>query len=112
MKNYGLGNALRCRPKLHDIQKFIGNIKEQKDGKWIHWIWQGSRNDAGYGHIWFNGKWEYAHRVAFLLFRRGLRMGEDVHHKCKNTLCVNPWHCKKKEHTEHAIEHNEERIPF
>lgn len=51
--------------------------------------WQGSRNNKGYGVIWFDGKLHLAHRAAWLAHHgewptRGLV----VDHICDNKACV------------------------
>src|SRR5262249_19051411 len=58
------------------------------------WVWTGAKISAGYGHIYFDGKLRYAHRVSF-----GLIHGIDseeidgcVLHKCDNKSCVRPDH--------------------
>lgn len=63
------------------------------------WEWPGSCQRQGYGNVRFEGHVRTAHRVAFLLwvapFVGGLAATEDVHHRCYNRRCVNPWHLEK-----------------
>ena len=56
------------------------------------WNWKGakSRNRSGvpYGRI---GN-ERAHRISFNIFNGNIPDRLTIHHKCENTLCVNPFH--------------------
>lgn len=56
------------------------------------WVWQGKRNERGYGKMVSRGRDLYAHRVSFEMHFRALAPGEVVRHRCDNTSCVNPAH--------------------
>lgn len=75
------------------------------------WVWTGARQDmhawrgndrnpryAGAaanwrGHFWLDGRREYAHRAAWVLYRGPIPAGLVIRHVvCDNTLCVNPFH--------------------
>ena len=71
------------------------------------WEWKGAiakrkdRKGKGYGRFQYNGKSVLAHRFSFKLHsKQNLQPFEPVHHKCGNTLCVNPNHLQKT--TPHA----------
>ena len=68
------------------------------------WIWLGvlidvSRDRGKYGRFWVDGKYELAHRYPFL----PLPSNKEVHHKCRNTMCVNPDHLQIVTSKEHRI---------
>jgi hypothetical protein len=59
------------------------------------WIWQGVKNNMGYGQFKLNGKTELAHRVAWLFWRGVIPEGLYALHKCPdghNPACCNPEH--------------------
>lgn len=56
------------------------------------WIWQGSIS-CGYGKLSYNGKSpEWAHRAYYHYVYGDIPGGQDLHHTCRNRICVNPDH--------------------
>jgi hypothetical protein len=57
------------------------------------WEWQGGKSGDGYGRMYCNGVYEYAHRVSQQLFN-GPLTPERPHalHRCDNPPCVCPDH--------------------
>jgi hypothetical protein len=58
------------------------------------WVWTGrSRNDAGYGEVFYKGKARLAHRVMWMeTHDEPIPPGILVCHTCDNPPCVNPDH--------------------
>ncbi len=56
------------------------------------WEWKGGTQGGGYGRIWFRGKYEGAHRVAYQIFLGPISENLRVLHRCDNPACVNPSH--------------------
>jgi hypothetical protein len=56
------------------------------------WIWTGSRNRGGYGHIGINRVPARTHRVAYELLRGPIPDGLQLDHLCRNRACLNPAH--------------------
>lgn len=54
--------------------------------------WTGRRDKKGYGHTWFRGKPERAHRVAWIKERGPIPPGMCVCHTCDNPACVRADH--------------------
>lgn len=57
------------------------------------WFWLGSIDRGGYGKYGHRGR--LAHQIAFELYKgQPAPKGrfQQIHHKCENTLCVNPDH--------------------
>ncbi len=56
------------------------------------WLWEKGMAH-GYGVASSGrGKSEYAHRVAYRLFRGPIPIGTEIDHLCRNRACVNPHH--------------------
>ena len=56
------------------------------------WIWTGTVHGKGYGHIWYNGSCNKAHRVSYEVYVGEIPEGMVVMHRCDNPACVNPDH--------------------
>lgn len=60
------------------------------------WLWQGRKNDNGYGLMLVDGKNVRAHRFAYELLVGPIPEGLDLDHVrargCTNRHCVNPAH--------------------
>ena len=60
------------------------------------WIWTGawvrSRNrpTARYGKLKRKGKMWLAHRYVHTRFHGEIAAGDEIHHRCRETLCVHP----------------------
>lgn len=54
--------------------------------------WKGAHLVSGYGLIRFGGKWELAHRVAWIIKHGSIPKGQGVLHHCDNPYCINPDH--------------------
>ena len=70
--------------------------------------WTRGRTGEGYGHLCFEGKMIYAHRVALeLKLGRKLKQDELTRHKCDNPPCVNPAHLEIGSHADNARDRDE-----
>jgi hypothetical protein len=56
------------------------------------WEFRGSRDNDGYGQMWFEAKSIRAHRASYLTNHGQIPRGMVVRHKCDNRICVNPAH--------------------
>ena len=71
---------------------------DKPDGDSGCWIWLGTRDWKGYGHLRLNGtvkspgKMAVAHRVSYELFVGPIPEGLHLDHLCRVTSCVNPAH--------------------
>lgn len=78
------------------------------------WIWGGviarrkDRKGLGYGRFQTNRKSYLAHRFSYALVHH-LAPYTPVHHKCSNTLCVNPAHLQATTTHENTAEMLERR---
>lgn len=56
------------------------------------WLWTASLVANGYGHWWYLGRNERAHRASYLIHKGPIPQGMYVLHKCDTRCCVNPEH--------------------
>lgn len=80
------------RPSLHD--RFWAKVSGGPVDEC--WEWLGAKGRGGYGATWVSvdvGRPIPAHRVAYELLIAEIPAGLELDHLCRNTSCVNPWHC-------------------
>lgn len=92
-QRYLMGHA---RPPKHPapIELFWSKV-DKSGGEDACWIWTAYCYPAGYGHAWWNGRNELAHRVSYQLAKGEIPGGLMVLHNCPdgdNPSCVNPAH--------------------
>lgn len=56
------------------------------------WLWTAGLAHFGYGSIWWRGRNERAHRVAWELTNGAIPDGLNALHRCDTPACVNPAH--------------------
>src|SRR5215210_273025 len=82
--------------------RWVGGHHARKPNKWIEvdtgfkdpcWLWQLATTPAGYGlRTDKDGRWTYAHRVAYEVANRKIPAGRQIDHLCRERSCVNPAH--------------------
>jgi len=63
-----------------------------KDRRSGCWLWNGKRNQDGYGKVKAGGKEQRAHRVMYFLVNKMADKSLQVCHKCDTPACINPDH--------------------
>ena len=57
------------------------------------WLWTGATiGDGRYGQYWDGRRKLPAHRWSYMAMRGPIGDGLQLDHRCRTTLCVNPWH--------------------
>jgi hypothetical protein len=73
--------------------RFWPKVNIPKDDPAACWEWTGSTPGAGYGRIWINGRYDGAHRAAWMIHhQREIPPGMQICHHCDNPKCVRPDH--------------------
>ncbi|WP_291163360.1 helix-turn-helix domain-containing protein [Gemmatimonas sp. UBA7669] len=75
---------------VHLARRLANGLSTAEDGQC--WIWQRTKNNAGYGTLRVEGRTIYAHRLAFLLAGNDLGPDQHVLHACDTPACINPDH--------------------
>jgi hypothetical protein len=105
------GKQLDGRPLPVDTIRFLRRVLVDKASGC--WIWQGYKCPKfGYGQFRLIGRTQWAHRVAYLIFKGTVPKGMTVHHdreKCANPQCVNPDHLELLTDAENVAEANRAR---
>ena len=98
---YLIGHQSRKSPVPYVVEEVTGC-----------WIWQWSSGD--YGTYWPDGskgqKWQ-AHRWYYTQAFGPIPEGLEIHHKCRNKLCVNPEHLVALKPSVHRIYTRAARVP-
>lgn len=66
------------------------------------WIWQGGKNNIGYGMIRHDDKMRTTHRVSYEVHKGNIPKGMCVLHSCDNPLCCNPNHLRLGTHKDNT----------
>jgi hypothetical protein len=85
-----------------------GNVRMEDTGfATLCMSWQGGSVDAvtGYALARFDGRTSTRHRLVFTLLTGEVDRTVDIHHRCRNRLCVKLDHLEAKSHSAHAQHH-------
>jgi hypothetical protein len=89
------------------LDRFWAKVDKREDGCW-EWLGMRlkpgtrTRNGAGYGYLWLEGKMVRAHRLAYELFVGPIPTGLLVLHSCDRPWCVNPEHLRVGTHADNV----------
>lgn len=95
-RQHRLGKELTpVRPHGGSVSKAVAPrllAKREIDEHTGCWIWQGPPTQSGYGQMYVKGRVTRVHRAAYETWVGKIPVGETVHHKCAQRLCINPEH--------------------
>jgi hypothetical protein len=72
------------------IERLMSKVRV--DGIFGCWVWTAAKSGSGYGQIFYRGRQQNAHRVAYQLLVGAITPGLELDHLCRNRPCVNPAH--------------------
>lgn len=102
-------SAIRAGYEDGDYRKFIEGVLESSEWNGECLEWQRTKNLSGYPTVRFGKKDKALHRLVIEV-REGKPLGKlAAHHKCANTICVNPDHLQPVTHRENIAEMNARR---
>lgn len=90
-----------AREKRPVIDRLMDKVREDEGGCWI---FEGHKNNKGYGRILDGRSQKLAHRVSYEHFIGPIGPGLHIDHLCFVTACVNPDHLRAitcKQNNEH-----------
>lgn len=71
------------------------------------WHFTAQISASGYGKIFIEpGHFEPAHRLVYERVRGPVPQGHELHHRCHNKTCVNPWHLVTMSKADHRRLHH------
>lgn len=79
-------------PKAYRDPESAFAARTTREGECL--VWTGSRDAAGYGQIWVNGKLRRAHRYAWERANGPIPEGMVIDHTCWNPPCVDVQHLR------------------
>lgn len=85
------------------LKSVFSGCKKQKSGCVV---WQGSKNDSGYGVKKINGELWYVHRFVYAMTVGVIPNGYELHHECGVKTCVNFRHIRLVTKAEHNRIHH------
>lgn len=99
-----------CSPKCARKQQ-VPVVKSPYERIWKHvrktdgcWLWEGSRQSNGYGHMnCGSGRTRPAHVIAYESIKGPVPEGLVLDHLCRTPLCVNPSHLEAVTQKENVL---------
>lgn len=82
--------ALGSTPSPEDVQRFWAKVHRRSVTEC--WPWLSVKIASGHGRFWYRGRFEGAHRMAWIIHRGSIPAGLCVLHQCDNASCCNPSH--------------------
>ena len=81
----------KSRGTADNVAERFWSRVDQSGGFDACWPWTAATFDTGYGCVWFQGRAQKAHRIAWLLAHGTVGPTERVLHHCDNRPCCNPY---------------------
>lgn len=81
-------------PRRRRVTTWAEMLERTRPGEGGCLLWIAATSGNGYGSVWFRGRVQIAHRVAYVLTRGELPDGQTLvlDHLCRVRACINPDH--------------------
>ena len=105
--------------RLLILQKVLDRVRIvprtcDRGERWCCWEWQGPTSGdgrgGGYPRMKLDGQTVAVHRVMFTLFHGYVPGKKQIDHKCRNRLCVNPFHLEMVTHRQNQKRRDQARM--
>lgn len=90
-----------CSPQCRFVVKYEVNSLDEC------WVWTGSQDSNGYGHMRDGARTVKAHRFSYETAVGPIPTGLEIDHLCRNRQCVNPDHLEPVTDRENWIRGNQ-----
>jgi len=86
-----------------DSKRFFAKVSVRESGCW-EWLGAPDPKQGGYGSFYCKNSKTRSHRFAYEHIVGPIPEGMDLHHKCRNKICVNPEHLAPLGRSDHLRE--------
>lgn len=104
-RRYCKGHAVKNKPNLNPPHRF-NYVMDPVSGCWL---WQGAKDEHGYGVVVRGGIQMHAHRYRYMEEYGYLSPALVLHHTCENKGCVRPSHVKPNTRADHVRLHQQNK---
>lgn len=73
------------KPGIPVIERLLARIEIDPETKC--WLWMGSKNPRGYGHIGIKAKRISTHHVTYEFYKSVISEGYEIDHLCRTHAC-------------------------
>lgn len=84
-----VGEKISESMRIKNLPKIDGKYKISINGCWL---WQGAKDQKGYGLLRFKSKLMRAHNVSFIITNGPIPPKKHLYRSCEDNSCINPSH--------------------
>lgn len=92
-----------CVTRGWSLKKKLDHYRDKSGGPKSCWLWNGSKDTAGYGVLNFEGRLQRVHRLAYADYH-GRPPVLQIMHKCDVRNCCNPSHLQEGTQSDNMLD--------